>query len=234
MPDKLSLLFELQKVDSSIDLRRRNIAGLDDGTQARATLAKATAELEARQKTLADDEAALKDKELQLNSTEQEREQKRKRAQAASSNPKEVQALDRKIDELTRMKGKLEEDSLILMDQVELDRARLAEAKKTADAATKRAEDAETTYATAKKRLKGELQELLKRREEMVPEIDKALLAQYDATRERSDGLGIVEIKAGTCGGCQTAVPTSSVAAARDGKSVVKCESCRRMLFVQH
>ena len=31
-------------------------------------------------------------------------------------------------------------------------------------------------------RLKGELQELLKRREEMVPEIDKALLAQYDAT----------------------------------------------------
>ena len=234
MPDKLSLLFELQKVDSSIDLRRRNIAGLDDGAQARATLAKATAELQARQKTLADDEGALKDKELQLNSAEQEREQKRKRAQASSSNAKEVAALDRKIEELTRMKGKLEEDSLMLMDQVELDRARVAEAKKAVDAATQRAEETEATYASAKKRLKGELHELLQRREEMAPEVDAALLAQYETTRERSGGLGIVEIKAGTCGGCQTAVPTSSVAAARDGKSIVKCESCRRLLFVPH
>jgi uncharacterized protein len=234
MSDKLSLLFDLQKIDSSIDLHRRNIAGLDDGTQARATLENASAELQARQKTLVDDEAALKDKELQLNGAEQEREQKRKRAQSASSNPKEVAALDRKIDELTRLKGKLEEASLMLMDQVELDRARVAEAQKAVDVATKRAADTESTYATARKRLKGELQELLKQREELAPQVDAALLAQYETIRERSGGLGIVEIKAGTCGGCQTAVPTSSLAAARDGKSIVKCESCRRLLFVPH
>ena len=234
MPDKLSLLFELQQVDSGIDRHRRNIAGLDEGTQARAALEKATAELQARQKTLADDEAALKDKELQLNSAEQEREQKRKRAQSASSNQKEVAALDRKIDELTRLKGKLEEDSLMLMDHVELDRARVSEARKAVEAASKRAEQTVSMYTTAKKRLKVELHELLKRLEELAPGVDAALLAQYEAARERSDGLGIVEIRAGTCGGCQTAVPTSSLTAARDGKSIVKCETCRRLLFVPH
>jgi predicted nucleic acid-binding Zn-ribbon protein len=232
MHDQLALLYQLQQLDTGIDRHQRNIAGLDDGTQVREKLARAQAELGGLQKKLADDEAAMKDRELQLTSAEQEIAQKRKRAQASASNPREIAALDRKVEELTRHKGKLEEDILVLMDEVELGRARAAEQQKAADKLATQASESEATYTSARKRLKGELAELAAKREELVPQIDKGLLAQYESIRERNGGLAIVDIRKGMCGGCQTAVPTSNIAAARNGKTPVKCESCRRILFV--
>ncbi len=233
MSSDLALLYELQTVDTGIVERQRALASLDDGTAARAQLADAEQRLKEAEEKLHQTRTTLRDKELRLASTEEERNDKHSRCYGGTvSDPKELAALERKIAELTALKGKLEEQILGLMDQVEEEEQAVAALADQVQRLRATAEDREAHYKMDTERLTREIQELGARRTELVAQLDPSLLKTYDQLRDRLGGVAVAGVVAYTCQACHTAVPRDQ--ADRIGKSAtpIRCESCRRILWL--
>ncbi len=230
---QLALLYELQVADSGIDERRRTMEGLDDGSSTRAELAAAEQKLQAAQEKLRHDRATLRDKELQLASTEEEIETKRDQAYGGTiSDPKQLSALERKIEELTVLKGKLEEQILVLMDQVEEEAAQVEELERQVALLRERAEDIEKHYEMDRSRLEGEIEQLQQRREELVGKIEPTLLRMYEQLRSRHRGVAVAAVEDGKCSACHTAVPRDIEAKLLHASVPVRCENCQRILWI--
>lgn len=232
MREDLALLYELQQADTGIAERVRELAGLDDGTAAREELAAAEAELAAAEEKLRADRTTLRDKELRLASTEEERDEKHQRCYGGMvSDPKELSALERKIEELTTLIGKLEEEILVLMDQVEEEEAQVDRLRKRVEQLRTRVRDTEEHYRMDKERLQSEISQLQTRREELAEKIDGQLLRMYEQLRQRLGGVAVAAVVDYTCSVCHTAVPRDTVDRIASADMPIRCESCHRILW---
>ncbi len=69
-------------------------------------------------------------------------------------------------------------------------------------------------------------------RADLVSILDTRTIREYDMIRKAKKGLGVVEIKAGRCTGCNVVLPISVQQRAALGKlPPVKCPSCGRFLI---
>lgn len=233
MSEGLALLYELQCADSAIRERQRALAALDDGSAARAELAAAEERLTQAEKRLHADETTLRDKELRLASTEQERADKHKKAYGGLvSDPKELAALERKIEELTQLKSKLEDEILALMDAVEEQRAGVAALREQVERLRARASDVEDHYRMTRARLESEIEELQAKRAELAARVPPQLLASYEQLRQRLGGVAVAAVVDGKCNACHNAVPRDVVERIPRTDVPIRCETCHRILWV--
>jgi len=231
--DDLALLYELQQTDSAIDEREALLASIDDGTRA-------AADLEAAQQALAEAEEQLRalqsqhrDLELKLQSIDEEKKEKSDRAYGGMvSDPKELQALQKKMEELERNTGRVEDQILEMLEAIENAQALIEERTEARDAAEATHREITTTYEQQTQKARNELEQLRARREQLVPDVPPSLLRQYDQMRERLQGVAIVALSGSMCTGCKVSVPSSSVARIARGNEIIKCESCRRILHL--
>ncbi|MFR4008262.1 MAG: zinc ribbon domain-containing protein [Christensenellales bacterium] len=64
----------------------------------------------------------------------------------------------------------------------------------------------------------------------MEPGLDPALLAQYQAIKKnRANPVALVENE--QCQGCNMSLPSLTLSRLRDGKEIVECENCGRILY---
>jgi predicted nucleic acid-binding Zn-ribbon protein len=71
---------------------------------------------------------------------------------------------------------------------------------------------------------------LLKERDEQATHIEERLLKSYNKIRENAlNGLAVVVVKRGACGGCFNVVPPQRQADIRDKKKIIVCEHCGRV-----
>ncbi|HRK34792.1 MAG TPA: C4-type zinc ribbon domain-containing protein [Candidatus Hydrogenedentes bacterium] len=188
------------------------------------------AELDERDKAL---------KALQLEQRDCEKDIEAKQGQIAKyknqlnsvKKNEEYQALLHEIDMLEKQIGTKEERILILLDEVDAAKARLAEDKKRIDAEQKRIDaqcaeiDAELAEAVKSR------QALEARRDPIITEIDPVLYGRYNRIRiSKKTGAAIVPMKGTTCGGCQMTVTPQAVNEILAGK-VHACPHCGRMLY---
>ncbi|WP_422486508.1 zinc ribbon domain-containing protein [Gudongella sp. DL1XJH-153] len=66
--------------------------------------------------------------------------------------------------------------------------------------------------------------------EELENSCDENLLVAYHGIRSRK-GSGIAEIKNDVCGGCHMRIPENLVEKAKQGKKIINCENCGRILY---
>ncbi len=72
---------------------------------------------------------------------------------------------------------------------------------------------------------------LLKERDKAVKDIEERLLFSYERLRNNANnGLGVVTVKRGACGGCFNMVPPQRQADIRERKKIIVCEHCGRIL----
>lgn len=72
---------------------------------------------------------------------------------------------------------------------------------------------------------------LLAEREKHVKKIEDRLLKSYTKIRENSmNGLAVVHVSRGACGGCFSIVPPQRQADIRERKKLIVCEHCGRIL----
>ncbi|HEV7350493.1 zinc ribbon domain-containing protein [Telluribacter sp.] len=108
-------------------------------------------------------------------------------------------------------------------------------------------EDADRTKATLNERnedlkvkkqelsvITGESQEeenqLIAEREKHIKKIEDRLLKSYDKIRNNSmNGLAVVPVSRGACGGCFNIVPPQRQADIREHKKIIVCEHCGRI-----
>lgn len=71
---------------------------------------------------------------------------------------------------------------------------------------------------------------LLKKRDKALKNIDDRLLNSYERIRKNAkNGLAVVYVKRGACGGCFNIVPPQRQAEIRERKKVIVCEHCGRI-----
>jgi hypothetical protein len=72
--------------------------------------------------------------------------------------------------------------------------------------------------------------QLLARREELVKQIEPYYLTIYNRVRPAKDGIAVVAIRNGVCGGCFNAVPRQLALELRKGEKHAVCEYCGRII----
>ncbi len=232
--DDMAVLLLLQQVDSAIDEREALLAEIDDGTASGQALEAAQAALDEAAATLKSLQSQHRDLELELQSVDDEKKEKHDRAYSGMvSDPKELTSLEAKIDELGRNTNRVEDLILDKLEEVEQAQASVDSATALRDETTVTRDEIIAVYDHQTQKARAELDVERAKRDELLPDVSPAVLAQYDTLRGRLGGIAIVAVAAdGVCTGCSVSVSRANIMRVELGNVIVKCESCRRMLCV--
>ena len=231
MQEKILALYELQKIDSKID-------GIN----------KVKGELPLEVQDLEDEMAGMKTRiehinaEIEeLNSLTKQRKREVDQAKIMIGNYKEQQNNVRNNREYDAISKEIEYQEL----EIELAEKRLKEyaggikAKKLQlEEAENQMKEREADLAAKKAELEGIEAETAPLVEEYgvqeaqaKEKIDERLLAAYERIRRNvRNGLAVVTVKRDACGGCFTRIPPQRQADIRQGKKIIVCEYCGRIL----
>ncbi|MBA2665832.1 MAG: hypothetical protein H0U69_02230 [Trueperaceae bacterium] len=169
--------------------------------------------------------------ELELKSLQDRRKEATEGALRASTGKEASQFQNQELQFATRAQ-ELEEDTLPLMEELELRELDITALREQLD---ELAPELETLGAAERDRVDGiELRvvELRGRRVDLAASIAAPLLKQYEQVRRARRGLGLVPVVAGqSCGGCNVRLPIIVMQNVKRGKSVTRCPSCGRILW---
>jgi len=227
---KLDALLKLQSIDSELDAIRKvrgalpeEVRDLEDelvGYQTR--IEKHNQELEALEGDIQNNKVAIKDAEKLIKKyEEQQMNVRNNREYDAITKEMELQALEIQIAE-KRIK-----EAYAKID------AKKAEIDSTSEQAQERQKDLETK-AKELDLITGESEEeekeLTKERESASKLVDERLYKSYTKIRNNAlNGLAVVPVNRGACGGCFNIVPPQRQADIRERKKIIVCEHCGRI-----
>ena len=231
MQEKIMALYELQKIDSKID-----------------EINKVKGELPLEVQDLEDEMAGMKTRiehinaEIEeLNTLTKQRKREVDQAKIMIGNYKEQQNNVRNNREYDAISKEIEYQEL----EIELAEKRLKEyaggikAKKLQlEEAENQMKEREADLAAKKAELEGIEAETAPLVEEYgvqeaqaKEKIDERLLAAYERIRRNvRNGLAVVTVKRDACGGCFNRIPPQRQADIRQGKKIIVCEYCGRIL----
>ena len=231
MQEKILALYELQKIDSKID-----------------EINKVKGELPLEVQDLEDEMAGMKTRiehinaEIEeLNTLTKQRKREVDQAKIMIGNYKEQQnnvRNNREFDAITKeieyqeLEIELAEKRLkeyaagVKVKKAQLEEAEALSKERTADLGAKKAElegiEAETAPLVAEYSVQAD---------GVKEKIDERLLAAYERIRRNvRNGLAVVTVKRDACGGCFNRIPPQRQVDIRQGKKIIICEYCGRIL----
>lgn len=232
MKTELNALYALQQIDSAIDALKREFAALDAGqgeAAARDTAKKAHDEAAA---TLSADTASLHDVELEQKTVLAKKDDYEKKLYSGSvTNPRELMAMQEEVEMLERMRTRLDEKILGLVNALETHRSHEAQTKKTLQETTKTLKAKQSDYKQHAQTIADQARALLMQRKTAEKSVPAALLQRYETLRIHKNGLAIVALEDGNaCGGCKMGLPTMLVQRVHEGSHIEVCQNCKRIL----
>lgn len=231
--DDLRRLLELQALDSELAAREAERLELE---QAR-DLAAARASVRLREEAL----AALRDRQARLSrevawAEKEAAELKRKSAELERrlyggqvANPKELEQMRRKSEQVKEELSSLDDGALAAMEELESLKPAMVVEERELTAARDALDDREREHGARRAEVDTALSSLPARRQALAAAIEPGLLAEYERVRIRRGGVGAVALVKGICSGCRVTVPPMLLSKSRQGLPV-KCESCGRIL----
>ena len=231
MQEKILALYELQKIDSKID-----------------EINKVKGELPLEVQDLEDEMAGMKTRIEHINAEIEElntltKQRKRevdqakimignyKEQQNNVRNTREFDAITKEIEyqelEIELAEKRLKEYAAgVKIKKAQLEEAEAQSKERLADLGAKKAElegiEAETAPLVAEYSVQGE---------GVKAKIDERLLSAYDRIRRNvRNGLAVVTVKRDACGGCFNRIPPQRQVDIRQGKKIIICEYCGRIL----
>ena len=228
---KLDALFELQKIDSEID-RIRTIRGelplevqdLEDEISGLNTrVGKINDEIQELETEITDRKMASKDSEAAIvKYKEQQNNVRNNREFESLSKEIEFQELEIKLHEKKSKEAKYKID----LKQETLTEATDRLTSKQDDLALKQSELDAIISETQK-----DEDRLLKASDDAKKKIETRLVFAYDRVRENAkNGLAVVQVMRGSCGGCFNKIPPQRQLDIVTKKKIIVCEHCGRIL----
>ena len=145
-------------------------------------------------------------------------------------NPKELASLQHEIDGLKAKRNQVEDQTLEIMEQVEL-------ATKSVATIDSELRTLEAEWQSRQKQLSADLEQLktvlssLKHKRQLLSaNIDPRAIDLYQELKKRK-GQAVAKVEQGICCGCRISLPTTELQRARSD-SLVQCSSCGRILFL--
>jgi|DewCreStandDraft_5_1066085.scaffolds.fasta_scaffold00716_21 predicted nucleic acid-binding Zn-ribbon protein len=230
--EDLDRLAQLQELDSRIAHLEGVRSSLDDGSALKAALDEARGRLAQMQEQLRNRQARLRALELELESTvEKQRRFEQDLYSGRITNPKELAGLQGEVEALGRLKDRLEDEILTLLDETEELLQGVAHLEAEMAQRERALEEHLDDYRNRLREVEGSLDLLRRRRDELVSQIDPDLLERYEYLRERKGGKAVAFVVGEVCGGCNVALPAGILSKVREKETLVTCEECGRILY---
>lgn len=228
---KLDALLALQKIDSQIDelIKIRGdlpeeVRDLEDEIAGYETrIGKFKAEIDELQQEISRGKAGIKEADKLIKKyQEQQNNVRNNREYEAISKEIESQELDIQLFE----KKNKEIQYRIERKNMEIGEIESRLDTRKADLEAKKAElDSIVSESTEDEK------KLRVLREEAAQKIEDRLMYSYNRIRQNSlNGLAVVKVRRGACGGCFNQVPPQRQADIREKKKIIVCEHCGRVL----
>ena len=235
-PEALQRLLELQAEDTAIkrlDERRASLPEAARLAEVNGQLAELESDLEIAQKQSAEIAREQDRIEGEIGILEEKigREEQRLFS-GVVANPKELSALQAEVEMLKRRKAGLEDGLLEVMVQKDDATATLERLTAEHEASSKESEELGKTVAKLIGDIDAELAAHRTARDEIATGLPDDLLSLYEKIRQAKGGVGAAALKAGTCEGCHTSLPSREVERIKKEGGLQRCENCRRILVV--
>lgn len=226
-------LKQLQETDLALRDYRQRLREIEKALNNDTAVIAAQKAVKDAEATLAPKQTALRDLELQVQTTEQKRESSQQRMYSGTvTNPKELQDIEKNIASLQRRQDDLEDKMLSLMVEIET-------ANTTLEAAQERLEETLAASRANNKVLVEEKEQgeasivaLVAQREKLVVSLDDALVATYEDLRPKMAHRPIAILTdADTCSICgvkQTNIHAQDI---RRGTEFLRCANCNRIII---
>ena len=231
MQEKILALYELQKIDSKIDEINKvkgelplEVQDLEDEMAGMTTrIEHVNAEIEELNSLIKQRKREVDQAKIMIgNYKEQQNNVRNNREFDAITKEIEYQELEIELAE-KRLK---EYAAGIKAKKLQLEEAENLSKERAADLAAKKAELESIEVETAPQVAEYEAQ-----RERVLAKIDERLLAAYERIRRNvRNGLAVVTVKRDACGGCFNRIPPQRQVEIRQGKKIIICEYCGRIL----
>ena len=171
-------------------------------------------------------------KKLELDAgTRQESINRLKTQQYETRKNDEFRAMGNEIERYENEIRSIEDQELELMDQAEKAKAELAAEEKKAsgirDSIARQMADLDEKGKT----LEGRLNELTAERTELSGKIEEDLLGRFERLFASKGDAAIVALEHEVCTGCHMKVTTQTAHRVKNGKEIVSCEQCGRILY---
>jgi uncharacterized protein len=223
-------LFQLQKLDSEIDEKKKRLGEVLLAQKEPPALLTTRERSEAAASDLQTWQGKHKDFTLEVGTISTKAKSSETRLYSGKvTNPKELAELQQEVEALGRHKAVLEDEileALVMMEK--------AQTEKTA--ADDHLETAVSNWDKQSAHLKAEqnklalnLHKLMQSRKVQAAKIDATSLQEYEHLRQQKNGLAVAGLRVNMCLGCRTTVSAQKAKGVDEGQKVY-CGGCGRLL----
>ncbi|MBI2358823.1 MAG: hypothetical protein HYV04_07945 [Deltaproteobacteria bacterium] len=231
MREQLEILASLQEVDREI--REKNLtkdALLAELNKAQGELHAQEAEMATLRAEWAEKDKLRQEKERMLQEEGRKATDKRMRLNRVK-NIKELQALQREIDQIKESNAQVEEELMRILEELEASGSAL---KAKGEEVTK----LEGACGEKRTRIEAELagieramMEASKSRQAIAAQLNGELIERYELIFSRRGGVAVVEVSEGICQGCHMNIPPQLWNEIIRNERLIFCPSCHRILY---
>ncbi|RMD89077.1 MAG: hypothetical protein D6813_11180 [Calditrichaeota bacterium] len=230
MKNLIRRLIELQNIDNELQALE---AVKGDLPQQVEQLQRELNEYQEQLKTLEKEQEELKKARLhwegEVKVLEQQLDKYQNQLYSVKTN-REYDAISVEIDNTREKLDEVETKILEAMNRDEQLNPEIEAQKKKIEDLQKKLEMKEKELSDKVKETESEWKALEKRRSEIINQISKPVLFQYERIRKAKGGLAVVEVENYACKGCYAAIPPQRVLEIRSMDRLIVCESCGRIL----
>ena len=231
MQESLRALLELQKTDQ--DLHELEQYKVDIPNQ-----------LETMETAQAEAETRLSDQETKVSDVEKNRRQHERDLEAAQEQVKKYQgqlfsvktnkeydALQAEILAQKNLISDLEDGILQLIGEAEAEQETLENIRGETESLVERFGEERTALESRLSAVDEDVAVKMDERKRMAMRVENQVLKVYDRIRRNMRGMTVVPVKKGACSGCFHVIPLQVVMQIRQGRRLISCESCGRILI---
>ena len=150
------------------------------------------------------------------------------------TNNKQYDALMHEIDHLKEKRVSNESESLSFMEEKETLINSVNEMVAELEILTQDLSSRREKLESAISESADEKSNLEQNRAEQVSQIDAKFISEYDRVLAARDGLAVVNLSGGACGGCGAYIPAQIVAEIRGNIVLHRCDVCGRFLYSEN
>ena len=236
MATQIDVLAALQELDQGLSRKEQLLQDLRQHVTAIGSeMAKTEQEAEAQSQKLQELEAQHRESEGRLKLEEDKIKEKRVRLNRIR-NEREMLAAQREIELMREEKGKLEEGTLLLLEQIEQENEGLGQSRIRLDELqVQHRQEVERTDS----QITGLEAESRRQREEragLIGALDPTLQSRYERIFAKCGGLAVVQIQQGTCQGCHMRLPPQlcnqiQSSQLQQSEKIYYCPHCTRIIY---
>jgi len=231
--EQIGLLIGLQTLDTQIYILNKEKASMPGRIRSIDEM------LESKKTGIRQAEENLKKVQLKLKEKEgslQQKEEQIKKLQGqlyTLKTNKEYSTMLAEIGGIKADNSLTEEDILKFMDEIELAKKKISEEKELFKAEELNAQKDKEEINLKAKEIEVALSGLNEKRNGIAPNIEKQVISRYEKILKNKDGLAIVPVENGSCGGCHMNLPPQVISDVKLREDIITCGNCLRILYIE-